>query len=178
MTSKNNKVFRLVLAAMFLALALVLPFLTMQIPKVGKMLSPMHIPVMLCGFFCGPWNGLIVGLLAPILRFSLFGKPNLMPDVVVMMPELATYGLVIGILYSKLPKKKISIYLSLIPAMLAGKIVWGLTYVLLTMLGEVKFGWALFLSKGFVDALPGLLVQIILIPILVMVLKKNQRAAE
>ena len=79
MSSKQKNLRRLILAAMFLALALALPFLTGQIPQVGSALCPMHIPVLLCGFFCGPWYALAVGLVAPLLRFALFGMPPLMP---------------------------------------------------------------------------------------------------
>src|SRR5690625_4487680 len=98
MSSKRNNFSQMVLAAMFLALALVLPFLTGQIPQIGSALGPMHIPVLLSGFFCGPWYGLIVGFIAPLLRFMLFGMPPIMPTGVAMAFELATYGLVTGLL--------------------------------------------------------------------------------
>ena len=92
---RNNRVKQLVLSALFLALALVLPFLTGQIPEVGKMLCPMHLPVLLCGFFCSwPW-GLAIGLIAPVLRSFMFGMPPLFPAAVCMSVELATYGAVL-----------------------------------------------------------------------------------
>lgn len=47
----------LVYAGAALALCLVLPFLTGQIPQIGSALCPMHIPVLLAGFLCGPWVG-------------------------------------------------------------------------------------------------------------------------
>ena len=123
---KKTDVKTLVLSALFLALALVLPFLTGQIPEIGSMLCPMHIPVLLCGFFCGwPW-GLAVGFIAPLLRSLLFGMPPMFPVAVSMAFELATYGSISGLLYRKLPQNKLSVYISLLTAMIAGRLVWGL----------------------------------------------------
>lgn len=169
---KDNKVYKMVLSAMFLALALVLPFLTGQIPQIGKRLCPMHIPVLLCGFFCGPWYALAVGFIAPYLRFVLFQMPAVIPDGFVMSFELATYGMVAGLLYKAFPPKKIFVYVSLILSMLAGRIVWAFASLFLLMLGKAEFGWPIFIAKGFVNPLPGIILQIVLIPILVMALKK------
>ena len=168
----SKKLYRLILAAMFLALALVLPFLTGQIQQIGNALCPMHIPVLLCGFFCGPWYALAVGFIAPLLRFALFGMPPLMPVGIAMSFELATYGLVSGLLYRLLPKKKPYIYVSLIGAMLAGRIVWGAVRTVMYGLGKSPFGWAAFMSGAFLNAIPGIIVQIVLIPVLVMALEK------
>ena len=174
MSSKNN-LNNMIHAAMFLALALILPFLTGQIQQLGNALCLMHIPVLLCGFFCGPWYGLIVGLIAPLLRFLLFGMPTLMPIGIAMCLELATYGLVAGILYKLLPKKKLYIYISLITAMLSGRVVWGIVRAVLYGLGKSSFGWAAFISGAFLNAIPGIIVQIVLIPILVITLQKNDK---
>lgn len=170
--SSNNKLYRMILSAMFLGLALVLPFLTGQIPQIGKALCPMHIPVILCGFFCGPWYGLVIGLIAPLLRFAIFHMPEIMPTGIAMCFELAVYGAISGLLYSILPKKKINIYVSLICAMIAGRIIWGVARVILYGLGKSEFGWKAFISGAFLNAVPGIIVQIVLIPILVIVLKK------
>ena len=172
MMSSKSKLYRMILAAMFLALALVLPFLTGQIPQIGSALSPMHIPVLLCGFFCGPWYALTVGFIAPLLRFILFGMPPIMPTRIAMCFELATYGLMAGLLYKCLPKKKSYIYVSLIGAMLAGRIIWGAARVVLYGLGKSEFGWAAFMSGAFLNAIPGIILHIVLIPILVMSLEK------
>lgn len=169
---KNSKVYKLVLAAMFLALALVLPFLTGQIPQIGKRLCPMHIPVLLCGFFCGPWYALAVGFIAPYLRFALFQMPAVIPDGFVMSFELATYGMVAGLLYKMFPPKKIFVYVSLVLSMIAGRISWALASLVLLSLGKAEFGWPIFVAKGFVNPLPGIVLQVVLIPILVMTLKK------
>lgn len=172
--SSKNKLIQMILSAMFLAIALVLPFLTGQIPQIGGMLCPMHLPVILCGFFCGPWYAFGVGFIAPLLRFLLFGMPPIVPTGISMCFELATYGLVSGALYSLLPKKKINVYISLISAMLIGRVVWGISKVILLGLGKIDFGWKIFFTEGFVKAVPGIIVQIILIPILVIALKKNR----
>lgn len=162
----------MVMGAMFLALALVLPFLTGQIPQIGGALCPMHIPVLLCGFFCGPVYGAVIGFCAPLLRFLIFGMPPIMPTGIAMCFELMTYGLVSGILYKLFPKKNICVYAALIGAMLSGRIVWGASRVVLFGLGEYEFGWAAFMSGAFLNAIPGIIVQIVLIPLLVIALKR------
>ena len=93
----------LIYAALCLALCLYLPFLTGQIPQIGKALSPMHIPVLLCGFLCGWPYALAVGFIAPFLRFLLFHMPE-MPMGIAMAFELAAYGLLASLLYRALPK--------------------------------------------------------------------------
>ena len=162
---------KLTYAALFLALALVLPFLTGQIPQIGSALSPMHIPVLLCGFLVGwPW-GLAVGFIAPLLRSVIFGMPVMVPGAVAMAFELAVYGLVSGILYRLLPKKKWSIYVTLIVAMLAGRVIWGIARLIIAGLSGNSFTWALFLAGAFTNAVPGIILHIILIPVIVIVLE-------
>ena len=151
---KNNNVRTVVFAAAFLALALVLPFLTGQIPQIGSMLSPMHIPVLLCGFVCGwPW-GLAVGAVAPLLRSVIFGMPPMYPTALCMAFELATYGVVAGLMYRALPKKKSNIYVSLIVAMIAGRLVWGRGAVSLHRTGSVKVRLCRLLGRAFTGAIP------------------------
>lgn len=170
---KKTNVKTLVLAALFLALALVLPFLTGQIPEVGSMLCPMHIPALLCGFFCGwPW-GLAVGLIAPVLRSLMFGMPPMFPVAICMAFELATYGALSGLLYGRLPRKKSSIYVSLLAAMVAGRLVWGAARFLCAGLDVSAFGLSAFWAGAITTAIPGIVVQIVLIPILVMALEKH-----
>ena len=122
---KNTK--HLVLTELFLALGIVLPFLTGQIPEIGSMLLPMHLPVLLCGFVCGWPYGLAVGFITPLLRSLLFGMPPMFPKAVAMAFELAGYGCLAGLLFRILPLKNIfRIYLSLLSAMLGGRIIYGL----------------------------------------------------
>ncbi len=172
---QKNKLYSTVLSAMFLAISLVLPFLTGQIPQIGRMLCPMHIPVILCGFFCGPWYALVVGAVAPLLRFLLFGMPPVMPTGIAMCFELAAYGFISGFLYIKLPPKKKYIYTSLVCAMLTGRAVWGVVQAVLCGMGKIDFGISIFLSGAFADALPGIALQIIIIPVLVTVFEKRKK---
>ena len=159
-------------SAIFLALAQVLPFLTGQIPQIGNMFCPMHYPVLLCGFVCGwPW-GMAVGLIAPIMRSLIFGMPPLYPTAIAMAFELAAYGAVSGVFYRILPKKKWNVYVSLLIAMLAGRLVWGgAQYILLGMQGK-QFSASAFYAGAVSQAIPGIILQIVLIPVIVMLLQK------
>lgn len=163
---------RLVLAALFLSLLLILPLLFGQIKEIGDSLLPMHLPVMLCGMICGWRYGALVGLVGPWLRGAIFGMPPFYPNAVWMSLELMTYGLVIGLLYRILPKKYINLYVSLAGAMLAGRLVWGLTKVIL--LGGGRFTLAAFLTGGFADALPGIVLQFVLIPQILFLLGRSR----
>ena len=168
-----TKTKKLTLSALFIALGIVLPFFTGQIKQLGNMLLPMHIPVLICGFVCGGPYGFIVGLIVPLLRSLLFGMPHLVPDAIVMSIELATYGFVTGLVYSKWKKKRFGIYITLITAMLAGRIVWGIaSYILYNILGNA-FTWEIFAAGAFLNAIPGILVQLILIPALIYALHKT-----
>jgi len=151
---------------------MVLPFLTGQIPQIGAALSPMHIPVLLAGFIAGPFYAAVVGLIAPGLRFMLFGMPPLMPTGVAMMFELAVYGLVSGLMYRALPKRTISIYISLVTAMIAGRIVWGIVRAFISGVTGLPFTTEMFIAGALLNAIPGIIVHIALIPIIVIALKK------
>ena len=165
---KHNEILRMVLAALCLALAYVMPFLTGQIPEIGSMLCPMHIPVLLCGFICcWPW-GLAVGLIAPLLRTFTIGMPPLYPTAICMSLELAVYGAMSGWLHRRLPRKKPYIYLSLLVAMLAGRLVWGGAMFVCLGIDGGQFTMAAFLAGAVVNAVPGIVAQIVLIPVLVM----------
>ena len=159
-------------AALYLAIAMVLPFITGQIPEIGSMLCPMHIPALLCGFMCGwPW-GLAVGFIAPLLRSVVFGMPAMFPGAVAMAFELAAYGGIAGILYRLLPRKKWITYVVLIVSMIEGRIVWGIVRVILAGLSGSSFTWALFLAGAVTNAIPGIIMHLILIPILVIVMDR------
>jgi len=169
---KNNLVRKITFSALYLAIAFVLPFLTGQIPEIGSMLSPMHLPVLLCGFTVGwPW-GLAVGVIAPILRSAILGMPPMFPTAFAMCFELAAYGAISGIMYKFLPAKKWYIYIALIVAMVAGRVIWGVVMFVLTFLGKSNFTLAIFFAKAIVDAIPGIILQIVLVPLLVMALEK------
>lgn len=168
----NTNLKRLIYAALCLALCMVLPLLTGQIPEIGKRLSPMHIPVLLCGFLCGwPW-GLAVGFLAPLLRSMLFGMPALYPDAVCMAFELAAYGAVSGLLYKLFPRKPWSVYASLLAAMTVGRLVWGGVKWVLLGLSGTAFTLEMFLAGAVVNAIPGIILHIVLIPTIVLALSR------
>lgn len=169
---KNKFIKNIVLSGMFLALCLLLPFVTGQIPEIGKALSPMHIPVFLCGYVCGPVYALVVGFTAPILRSAILFRPVMFPDAVAMAFELATYGLIVGILYRALPKKNIYVYISLVLAMLSGRAVWGILRFAISGISNTQFSLAAFISGAFTYALPGIVCHIILIPVIIIALRK------
>lgn len=163
----------LVLSAMLLALGLVLPFLTGQIPQIGSMLLPMHLPVLLCGLICGWQYGALVGLVLPLLRHVLFAMPPFF-TALAMAPELAAYGLLAGLLYSRSRWQcTYSLYRSLIIAMVGGRIVWAAARVVLMGVAEVPFSWQIFLSGALFTAIPGILLQLILIPAIMLALHRT-----
>ena len=168
---KNFTVKKLVIAAVCLALCMVLPFLTGQIPQIGSALSPMHIPVLLAGFLCGPWWAMAVGFAAPMLRHVWMGMPPLI-TAIAMSFELAGYGLFSGLLYRLLPKKTVNIYVSLIGAMILGRIIWGIAMVVISGVTGSAFTWSVFMAGALLNAIPGIILHIVLIPILVMALKR------
>lgn len=166
----HNHLQKLTFSALFLALAFVLPFLTGQIPEIGSMLCPLHIPILLCGFICGwPW-GLAVGFIAPLFRSLTLGMPPLFPTALCMAFELAAYGAATGFLHRVLPRRKSYIYCTLLSAMVLGRLVWGAAMFLCMGLNGGSFTFAAFLAGAITNAIPGIIIQIVLIPILVMVL--------
>ena len=174
--SRPSAVQNLVLSALFLALGLLLPFLTGQIPQIGIMLLPMHIPVLLCGFLCGWPYGLLVGLITPLLRSLLFGMPPLYPSATAMALELASYGFFCGLLYGLSSRKKLfSVYAALIPSMILGRVIWGCASIVLYQAIGKGFTWAMFLSGAFLSAIPGVILQLVLIPPLVVALQRVSR---
>ena len=169
---KQNHLRKMILSAAFLALAYVMPFLTGQVPEIGSMLCPLHIPVLLCGFICGwPW-GLAVGFIAPLFRSLTLGMPPFFPKSVCMAFELAVYGAIAGFLYRLLPRKKVYIYVSLLTAMIIGRLIWGSAMFICMGLSGGSFTFAAFLAGAVTNALPGIIIQIVLIPVLVMVLDR------
>lgn len=164
---------RLTFSALMLALACVLPFFTGQVPQIGAMLCPMHLPVLLTGFVCGcPW-GLAVGAVAPLLRSLTLGMPPLFPTAVSMCAELAAYGAAAGLLYRRLPRRLGGIYGALLAAMVTGRLVWGAARWLCVGLGADAFGMAAFWAGAVANALPGIVLQLVLIPPLVLLLERG-----
>lgn len=167
-----NKTKHLTISSICLALGLLLPFLTGQIREIGNQLLPMHIPVLICGFVCGWKYGLLVGFLTPLLRFLLFSMPQ-MPNAIGMAFELASYGGIVGFLYRAFEKNKFRVYISLLIAMIAGRIVWGIVSILIHSIGQTAFTWQLFIGGALLNAIPGIIIQLILIPILILTLERT-----
>lgn len=168
----RNQIRRLTLTAMFIALGYLLPFLTGQIPQFGAMLSPMHIPALLCGFVCGWQYGLVAGAIMPLLRSATLGMPYIFPDAVAMAFELAAYGCAAGLLYRALPKKIDFVYVALVLSMLIGRAVWGLASAVLMMGTENVFTTQAFLAGAFINAWPGIVLHILVIPPVVLGLRR------
>ncbi len=159
---------KIILSAIFLSLGMVLPFLTGQIKEIGDTLLPMHIPVMLCGLICGGKYGFVVGVILPFLRAITVGMPPIYPNAVWMSLELATYGMVIGFLYGTFQKKQLWwLYCSLLTSMICGRIVWGVTKVVLLGIAGKTFTIYAWITGGLLDSLPGIIMQLILIPVII-----------
>lgn len=178
MTKQAQRTKTMVLAAMFLALGMVLPSLTGSIKEIGDSLLPLHLAVMLCGVICGWQYAAPVGLMLPFLRAAFFSMPPFYPNAVWMSLELATYGFVIGFLFS-LRKKYSRVWLlaCLVCSMLAGRVVWGIAKAILLGVADKPFGLEAFLIGGFVDAIPGIILQFILVPLIAELAYRIQKRA-
>ena len=164
---------KITLTAMFMAIGLVLPFFTGQIPQVGNMMLPMHLPVLLCGLICGWQYGGILGFILPCLRFILFGMPPLFPIGISMAFELAAYGIVIGFAFEKCKVKSVgTLYGSLILAMMSGRMIWGVVRVIISGVTQSVFTWQLFMAGALFNAIPGIILQLFVIPSIMVILNK------
>ena len=168
----NPSVKKLVLSSLFLALSIVLPLFISPIPEIGQRLLPMHIPVLLCGFFCGWKYGFLVGVLAPLLKTFFPPAPPLFPIAIAMSFELGAYGLLTGLLYHVFPKKNSFIYMTLVTAMIFGRIIYGLVISILFLLDERVYTMTLFISSTVIDAIPGIILQLLIIPVIVIAIHK------
>ena len=167
------KLKKMCLSAMFIALGIVLPFVTMNIPEIGNMLLPMHIPVLLNGFILGPVYGMIVGFVTPLLRSIMFGAPIFYPKAIVMSFELLTYGLISGVFYHIIfnrRSKLINIYLSLILAMFFGRVSYGVVQSIIGLVEMSEFTFKIFITEAVINAIPGIIIQLIIIPIIIKLL--------
>ncbi len=179
MKTTTTRVTKMCLAAMFIAIGWILPLLSGQNQELGNMLCLMHIPVLVAGFILGPEYGIMVGAVTPLTRFLIFGRPPIYPTGVCMAFELAAYGFLSGFIYKLLVKKGandlLSIYVALVGAMLGGRLIWGVSRALCGVISQSTFTWKMFIAAGFVTAVPGILIQLFLIPAIVMVLNKVKK---
>ena len=171
---KKSPVFNVAISAMFVAIGMVLPFLTGQIQQIGNMLLPMHIPVFLCGFIC-PWQyALAVGIILPILRSLIFTMPVFYPGAIAMSVELAVYGLVVSLVYRAFKKKNVlAIYVAMISSMILGRIAWGIMQFILLGIKSQGFTLEAFLAGAIINAVPGIILQLVLIPVIISALNDS-----
>lgn len=167
--SKTKKV---TISGLLIALGMVLPLLTGQIPEIGGMLLPMHFPVLICGYACGWQYGIFVGFVLPLLRSVIFGVPVLMPKAVVMAFELAAYGGMAGLLYQNFSKNLGGMYKSLAGAMIGGRLVKGIAAIPIYGMAGSSFGIQMYLTGTFLEAIPGIILQFLLIPAIILSLQK------
>ncbi len=170
-----NTIRKITYSALFMTVGLVLPFITGQLQQFGNMLLPMHFPVFLCSFICGWKYGILVGFILPLFRSVVFSAPVMYPVAIGMTFELATYGFVAGFLYEKHSWKCLkSLYISLFTAMIIGRLVWGAAQFVLLGLQAKAFTFELFLSGALINAVPGIILQLILIPVLMVAMGQTK----
>jgi len=157
--------------SILIAIGVALPVALHAIPNAGSILLPMHIPVLLCGIVCGFPYGLACGVITPFLSSLLTGMPPT-AFLPAMLCELAVYGLVSSLLIRFVRTKNMyaNICISLIGAMLAGKVAFGVLNALILRAGN--YSLHLWLTSAFVTALPGIAIQLVLIPIVVVALQR------
>lgn len=162
---------RTTLCAMCIALCYVLP-IALHTVGLGSILSPMHIPVLLCGLICGGAPGLICGIVGPCISSLLSGMPPVMM-LVRMIPELCVYGLVGGLAMKLRTGRTVTdIYISLALAMLAGRIAGGIASAVFFTVTTGVYSVALWLSSYFIEAVPGIVAHLILVPVLYATLER------
>ena len=167
----KNQVKQMVLTALFIAIGVVLPQAFHAIPNAGSVMLPMHIPVLLAGLVCGPVFGRACGIITPVMSSLITGMPG-MAYLPAMLCELAIYGLVSGLVTKvvKTGKPIVDIYVALITSMLAGRVIYGIVNALIFRAGE--YNMSMWLTASFVTALPGIIIQLVAIPIVIMALRK------
>lgn len=168
----KNKTKNLILSALFLGVGIVLPMLFGQIPQIGTMLLPMHIPVFLCAFICGPQYGAAVAVVLPLLRSFLFLRPNFYPEAISIAFEMAVYAIVAGLLFKYFKGKRI--YLCLLAAMILGRVIRCLVQMLLLGISGAAFSFSGFFSAVIISGIPGIILQLILIPSVMMITRKKE----
>jgi len=173
----NKHIKKSVLFAILLSIGYFLPFLTIQIKEIGQALSPMHLPVLIAGFILGPIYGGALGLILPLTRSLIFGMPILYPSAIAMAFELLTYGLVSGLLFKLFKRVKLNlilnVFISLIVAMIIGRFVYMIAMIIIGIYPFSITAFKLMFTATVINSIPGIIVQLILIPSLVVVLFKT-----
>ena len=166
-----NKTKELTVASMCLALGVILPQAFHMVPNAGVVFLPMHIPVLICGFICSPIYAFLVGLLTPFISHIIFQMPPT-PMLGQMLIELSVYGLAASLLtrFVKVKNDYLKTYICLILTMIIGRVTYGICNALIFKAGAYSF--QIWLTAAFVSALPGIIIQLIVIPIIVVNARK------
>ncbi len=176
---KKDTINKISLSAVFLALGFVLPFLTGQIPQIGSMLLPMHIPVFLCAFICGWQYALPVAFLLPLLRTMIFGVPNLYPESISIAFEMSAYAFVCGFSFAQTKNKNTSaIYGCLLISMAVGRIVRAFVQLVLLGISKTPFTFGAFFTGVIIKGIPGIILQLILVPSIIVLFQKLLKKTE
>lgn len=162
---------KIIYCAVFIAFGIIVPQIFHFIggPMLGSIFLPMHLPVIASGMLCGPMVGVITGLISPLLSTAITGMPPV-PRVWFMVIELGVYGWVAGMLYFKFKK---NIYVSLLAAMISGRVVYGLFLTLVIPLFGITLPGSFGVMAAMAKGLPGIILQIIVLPGIVIVLERN-----
>ncbi len=163
---------KLSVTGLLVALGLLLPAFTAHLFALpGVVLLPMHIPVLLCGFLCGPRYGALCGLVTPVLSSLLTGMPPAFPMLPIMACQLVVMGLLGGLFTTRL---RLPLYPALLLTMAGGWLTYGLVFSLLLLPtgGNLR---ALSLPAALLQGLPGMALQLLLIPGILLALKNYRR---
>lgn len=174
----NTATKNLVTTGLFIGIGLILPSF-FHMFGAGAVFLPLHIPVLICGLVCGMPYGAACGLILPLLSSLITGMPPIFPTAVAMALELCTYGFATGLLFRRL---RLNIYVALVGSMLAGRAVSGIANAVLLGLAGKEYGLQAFLTTAFVTGLPGIILQVVFVPLIVLALIRlnvvqNPRAA-
>jgi len=167
---QKNTIRQITLAGLFIAIGLILP-MAFHVLGPGTTFLPMHIPVLMAGFSLGLPMALLVGILTPILSSLLTGMPLIFPVLPFMILELGTYALGTSFLYRT---KKWNVYVSLLVTMVLGRIAaMGAVWVLVNYTtAKLPNPWV-FITGAITAGIPGIFIQLILIPPIVIMLRKR-----
>lgn len=160
-----------IITAVCIALCYVIPLMFHGIQNAGSIFCPMHIPVFICGLICGWQYGLLCGIAGPLVSALITGMP---PAAVLpgMLVECAAYGALTGLMMQLVHTKKVypDLYISLLVAMLGGRIISGIAKALIFSAGS--YSMTAWVTGSFVTSLPGIIVHLVLIPSIVYALMK------
>lgn len=160
----------LILGGLFLALGILVPYIFHTTGISGQIFLPMHIPVLIGGFFLGPASAALVGFVTPLLNSVLTGMPIMYPIAVIMAVELMAYGLSAALL-----RKRMNVYYTLLFSMILGRVAAGATVYGLQSLFGLKMNFAVYVKGAIITGLPGIVIQLLLIPVIVNALKRTLR---